>query len=759
MSSKDPSSKEPANPEFESLIRHIQESRGLDFRGYKRTSLQRRIRRRMEEIGCEEFATYHGVLEADPQEFNDLLNTVLINVTSFFRDADAWEVLKKDVLPRLLAHKTDRSPIRIWSAGCASGEEPYSLAMLFAEALGTDAFCNRVKIYATDLDEAALNIARHAMYSPRDVESVPTPLLEKYFERTNNHYVFQRELRKCVIFGRHNIVTDAPISRIDLLVCRNLLIYLESETQNVVLPRLHYALVNDGTLFLGKAETQLARSKMFEAVDLKSRIFRKVPQEWRRSLGGSLTIAPEPQNQRPNFQARLMEGIVDSTTTAYMAVNGDGQLVFANAMARRLLDIGEVDIGRPFQDLSVSYRPAELRSRIEEVQKTGRLVRIEHQEFLRPPAEPMRLTIEVSLLYGRDGKPLATLLGFTDTTRTHLLQQELEAAQESLETTVEELQSSNEELETTNEELQSTNEELETTNEELQSTNEELETMNEELRSANEELEVANEELRRQGEESGEYRRYSESILRSMDAGIIVLDQALRVRSWNRWGENMWGLRSEEVLGDAFLDLDIGLPVQRLRPHLERILEKEAPQQPIVLDSMDRRGRSVTCRVRLSPLLYEAKETRGVVLIIEDITEQTRAEAFAGYLGRVIGESLNEVYFLDPGSFRFLLVNRGAETKLGYTLEQLRQIAVHELMPEVTKERFQELVAPLLSGEKQEVVFEAEMEGRHRGRYPIEVCLQYFDQERPPILVAMVHDTTERQHLGAEGGTAVPADD
>ncbi|AIB16281.1 methyltransferase (plasmid) [Azospirillum argentinense] len=710
MSSKETSAKDPADPEFEALIRYIQESRGLDFRGYKRTSLQRRIRRRMEEAGCEDFAAYHGLLEADPQEFIHLLNTVLINVTSFFRDTDSWDVLRKDVVPQILAQRSDRDPIRIWSAGCASGEEPYSLAMLLAEALGKDAFINRVKIYATDLDDAALNTARHAIYSPRDVESVPPPLLERYFERTNNHYVFQRELRKCVIFGRHNLVTDAPISRIDLLVCRNLLIYLESDTQNIVLPRLHYALTSDGVLFLGKAETQLARSKMFEPVNLKSRIFRKVPQEWRRSLGGSLTIAPEHNNHRQSFQSRLMEGIVDSSATAYLSVNGDGILVFANAMARRLLDVGEIDIGRPFQDLSISYRPAELRSRIEEVQKTGRVVRIEHQEFARPPGEPMRLSIEISLLYGRDGKPFATLLGFTDTSRHFQVQQELEAAQESLETTIEELQSSNEELE------------------------------------------VANEELRRQGEESGEFRRYSESILRSMDVGIIVLDQNLRVRSWNRWGENMWGLRAEEVQDEEFLDLDIGLPVHRLRLDLERVLHSEAPQTPVMLNAVDRRGRAVTCRVRLSPLLYEAREARGVVLIIEDVTEQTRTEAFAGYLGRIIGESLNEVYFLDPSSFHFLLVNRGAETKLGYKLEHLKQLAVHDLMPEVPAERFRALVAPLLSGDKEEVVFETVMQGSQRGPHPVEVCLQHFGGEQPPILVAIVHDTTERQHLGAEGG-------
>jgi two-component system CheB/CheR fusion protein len=216
--------KSPPDPEFEALLRHIQESRGLDFRGYKRTSLRRRISLRMEALGTEDFAAYREQLEAQPSEYGELLNTVLINVTSFFRDEDAWASLRQLVVPAIVEHATDDRPIRVWSAGCASGEEPYSIAMLFAEQMGVPEFCRRVKIYATDLDEEALKTARLATYSPRDVEAVPPEMLEKYFERTNNHYVFERELRKCVIFGRHNIVHDAPISRIDLLTCRNLLI-------------------------------------------------------------------------------------------------------------------------------------------------------------------------------------------------------------------------------------------------------------------------------------------------------------------------------------------------------------------------------------------------------------------------------------------------------------------------------------------------------------------------------------------------------
>lgn len=743
-----------SDSEFTSLIRHIQESRGIDFRGYKRTSLERRVRRRMDEVGCDSFAAYHAFLEAHPQEFVDLLNTVLINVTSFFRDAEAWDVMRREVVPRILERKGDKEKIRIWSVGCASGEEPYSLAMMFAEVLGTAEFCRRVKIYATDLDDAALNTARHATYGPRDVESVPEPLLERYFECTDNHYVFQRELRKCVIFGRHNVVSDAPISRIDLLICRNLLIYLEADTQGIVLPRLHYALVNDGFLFLGKAETQLARSRMFEPVDLKSRIFAKVPQEWRRSAGGSLSLANDANGARINQQVRLLESIVDSSSTGYLAVNAEGVLVFANTHARRLFDVEEGDIGRPFHDLTISYRPTELRSRIEEVRNFNRTVRIEHQPFTRPGAEPIRLTIEVAPLYSRDGKPFATLLSFFDTSRLYLLQQQIEVVQESLETTIEELQSSNEELETTNEELQSTNEELETTNEELQSTNEELETMNEELRSTNEELEVANEEMRRHSEETGEYRRYSESILRSIDVGIIVLDDNLTVQSWNRWSENVWGLRNEEVAGEAFLDLDIGLPVQRLRRPLSDILNTQAPVEPVEIEAMDRRGRRVICRIRLSPLLYDNRLARGAILIIEDVSERARSDAFVEYLGRIIGQSLNEVYFLDAATFNFQLVNKGAEDKLGYSLDALRQIALHDLMPDIDVATFSRLVDPLMSGEKAEIVLETTIERPDQSVRPVELCMQYFGEEQPPILVALAHDVTERQRIGLDDSRA-----
>ena len=683
---------------FESLLRYVQESRGLDFRGYKRASLKRRITLRMEATQTESFGAYQSHLEAHPGEFEELINTVLINVTSFFRDAEAWAVLKTQVVPQIIADVERGQPIRVWSVGCASGEEPYSIAMLFAEALGPQDFSERVKIYATDLDENALRAARAATYSPHDVEGVPPELLAKYFEHTSHHYVFNRDLRRCVIFGRHNVVRDAPISRIDLLVCRNLLIYLESETQDVVLPRLHYALGPEGFLFLGKAETQLARSALFKPVEMKHRIFVKVAQEWRRTAGGGLALARDPRPELAMLPARLPETVLNEAAAAYLVVDDGGAVTLANAAARYLLSVGEADIGRAFQDLPISYRPLELRAPIEEALRERRSIRFEHQEYHLSPTEVVRLTVEIRPLLHPGGAAYAALLSFTNTTQLHALQRELATAHENLEQSIEELQSANEELETTNEELQSTNEELETTNEELQSTNEELETINEEARSSNEEMESANEELRIQAQQAASYRAYLESVLRTMNIGLVVIDDKHVIQSWNRWSENTWGLRAEEAIGTGFETLDIGLPVHLLR---ERLLAVQAGREEVaeqVLEGVERRGRPILCRVRLAPLSAPELETAGVVIAFEDIGTERRREDHARYLGRVLGRAANEIFFLDPESLGFTLANHGAEATLGRTAQQLAHMTLADVIAGSSVAELKARFQPLLDG-------------------------------------------------------------
>src|SRR4051812_16576167 len=216
---------------FEALLEFLKRTRGVDFTGYKRSSLERRFHRRMESIHCASYGDYLDYLEANPEEFEHLFETLLINVTEFFRDPPAWEHLREEVLPELLAAKTDGEPLRVWSAGCASGQEAYTCAMVLAELLGVDAYRHRAKIYATDIDEEALAQARAAIYNAKELESVPPALREKYFERADQGVCFRKDLRRTVIFGRNNLVQDAPISRLDLLLCRNTLMYFNAETQ------------------------------------------------------------------------------------------------------------------------------------------------------------------------------------------------------------------------------------------------------------------------------------------------------------------------------------------------------------------------------------------------------------------------------------------------------------------------------------------------------------------------------------------------
>jgi two-component system, chemotaxis family, CheB/CheR fusion protein len=599
--------------EFEALLAYLKQSRGFDFTSYKRSSLMRRVLVRMQTIGVKSFAAYLDFLQVDPEEFTRLFNTILINVTSFFRDAAHWDYLRDEILPHLTGAGGAVEPIRIWSAGCASGEEAYSIAMLLAEALGFDAFRERVKIYATDVDEEALSQARHAVYPSRIAEDVPQPMLAKYFELQEDRYLFNKELRRSVIFGRHDLLQDAPISRVDLLICRNCLMYFNTEAQARILARFHFALVPRGILFLGKAETLLAQSVTFEAIDVKRRLFVKTDRQ-PESRHLAFTAGGENDGVRS-----LRDAASEVAPVAQLVVDRDGTVVQANQQLRTLFTLTSRDIGRPLQDLELSYRPFELRSCIERAYLERRPTAATDGRWTGPSGQVMYLDLLVVPLIEPSGSPNGVALFFTDMSRQRRLQEEVHRAGQELETALEELQSTNEELETTNEELQSTVEELETTNEELQSTNEELETMNEELQSTNEELQTINEEARDRSDELGELNSFLESILTSLRSAVAVVDRDLHVRKWSRRAEDMWGLRSDEVVLKNFLNLDIGLPVERLRAPIRACLANESEYVELALDATNRRGRQVQVRVSCLPLnSTPGADPHGVILLMEE---------------------------------------------------------------------------------------------------------------------------------------------
>jgi two-component system, chemotaxis family, CheB/CheR fusion protein len=608
----------PADRDLEVLLDYLRRSRGFDFTGYKRTSLTRRIDKRMQAAGADGYLSYLDHLEVDPEEFTQLFNTILLNVTSFFRDPPAWDYLS-EVLPRLLADKDDSEPIRIWSAGCASGEEAYTLAMVAAEALGPDAVRERVKIYATDVDEEALTQARQARYAAKQVEGVPPELLERYFEGNGDGYVFSKELRRSVIFGRHDLIQDAPISRIDLLVCRNTLMYLNSETQSHVLARFSFALREGGYLLLGKAEMLLAHTDLFTSVDLKRRVFQKAPGATLRERLMVLTEAGERlAGSQLAHEERIRSAALEASPEAQVVVDAGGYLMLANERARTMFRLSADDIARPFQDLELSYRPVELRSKIQQVHAERRPSQIDEVEWPTPSGEVAHLQVQVVPLIDDHKTLLGASINFTDVTRSRRYKEELEHANQGLEDAYAELQSTNEELETTNEELQSTVEELETTNEELQSTNEELETMNEEMQATNEELQTINDELGQRTTELNQLNAFLESIWAGLEGAVAVLDPDLRVLVWNHGSEDLWGVRQDEVQGQHFLNLDIGLPVDQVRPALRAAMSGEDGTRSTVVQAINRRGRTVTCRVTCTPLLDTDKTLRGVIVVVVD---------------------------------------------------------------------------------------------------------------------------------------------
>ncbi|MEH1930451.1 CheR family methyltransferase [Nostoc sp.] len=606
------------NPEFENLLIYLRENRGFDFTGYKRSTLIRRVQKRMQSFNIEKFEEYLDFLEVHPEEFNYLFNTILINVTAFFRDSSAWEYIAEQILPNLIKNKKTSDQIRIWSAGCASGEEAYTLAMLMAEILGAEEFRQRVKIYATDVDEDALNQARLAVYSAKDIQTVPDELRQKYFEVAGKCYVFRPDLRRSVIFGRHDLLQDAPISRLDLLVSRNTLMYFNSETQGRILARFHFGLNDNGYLFLGKAEMLLMHSNLFTPLDLKNRIFTKISSvNIRDRLLIMANSVDEESSSRLSRHLRLRDMGFDTAPIAQLVIDINGTLIMMNEQARSLFALSTKDLARPFQDLELSYRPVELRSLIEQAYTERRPITLTNVERHLSNTETQYLDVQITPLQETDTSFLGVSIAFGDVTRYIKLQEALQRSQQELETTNEELQSTNEELETTNEELQSTNEELETTNEELQSTNEELETMNEELQSTNEELQTINYELSDRTTELNRTNIFLISILRSLQTGIVVIDSTFKILIWNYMVEDLWGLRTDEVLGQSIFSLDIGLPVEQLRSPIRESLSGKKLFQEMILNATNRRGRQIKCYLAITPLL--GIEMQGAVLMMADV--------------------------------------------------------------------------------------------------------------------------------------------
>jgi len=527
------------------LLQELAEHRGFDFRGYKKTTLERRFRKRMFQLNIGTYAEYGEYIRNNADEANELLNTILINVTEFFRDPPAWEILRNEILPPVLKPLKPGASFRAWSAGCASGEEAYSVAIILSEFFGPRIPEYDIKIYATDIDDDALTTARRGEYSAEALRRVRPEWRNKYFYGKGMLRV-NREVRRLVIFGKSNLGHDAPISHVDLLLCRNLLIYFDSELQTQILARLHYALEPNGILFLGKSESQLTNSTQFRRLNARWRIFQRITpattSEARvAELDGEedMALSDEAHHELDvlRTQHRYM---METLRLGVLSLSTDDTIVQHNTSMLVLYGLTPMDLaGRRLHDTDLFTRMPELGVQLQASRLNNETVRFQNR--VKVGGDEHLLEVTLRPLMDDHGTRTGTLLYCEDVT----VQEKLQTTIEELESTSEELQSANEELETTNEELQSTNEELETTNEELQSTNEELETTNEELQSLNEELETTNQELEERSKDLDQINSLYGQTLEKIRLPVLLVNPERNIEFWNSMALRLFGFKSK----------------------------------------------------------------------------------------------------------------------------------------------------------------------------------------------------------------------
>ncbi len=553
---------------------------GHDFTLYKKSTVLRRIERRMVQHDLSDLEVYARYLKEHPAEVQVLFKELLINVTSFFRDPEAFAVLQQDVLPGLCKGKVEGSVFRAWVAGCATGEEAYSIAILLRELMDERSLDFKVKIYATDLDDDAVARARVGAYPPSIVQDVTPERLRRFFTKEEAGYRVKKELREMVVFATQNVLRDPPFTRLDLLSCRNLMIYLEPEAQDRLISSFHYALRPGGVLFLSPSESTSHHADLFKPINRKWTLFRTVasaaatralraavpapaPADTAASQGGAGSDRKPRESSVVELTNRaLLRSFAPASVATDLAgnilyVHGDTAPFLRPAPGQATLNVVEMARGELQQELRAAFRAGLPRGKSpprREVQLTVDGGRRTVWFSLHPLQLPERSEGLVLVTFQEaPSKPAAGRGPVRPLERGKVkeLERALASSRDFLRTTVEEQQASTEELKSMNEELQSTNEEL-------QSTNEELETSKEELQSVNEELVTVNAELQSKIEQLADMQNDMRNLLDSVSAGTIFLDDQLNIRRFSREATRVFRLVATDV-GRPLLDIKTDL--------------------------------------------------------------------------------------------------------------------------------------------------------------------------------------------------------
>jgi two-component system, chemotaxis family, CheB/CheR fusion protein len=562
---------------LEKIIILLRNRTGNDFSLYKNNTVYRRIERRMSIHNIEHISTYVHFLQENPSELDILFKELMIGVTKFFRDAKLWEKLRDIIIPDMLARLPEGSIARAWVPGCSTGEEAYSLAIVFKEAIEKN-FSHggfSLQVFATDLDQDAIGIARKGVFPVSISEDVSSNRLNRFFNVTDEGYRLNTEIREMVVFAQHNIIMHPPFTRIDILSCRNLLIYLNSELQRKLIGLFYYSLNQDGIMVLGTSETLGTQSHIFTAIDTKLKIFRRIesnmvtdvynfPSSFSRNLKSNI-VAPMPLKSTSNIQTIADQLLLQHFAPSGVLVNENGDIIYISGHTGKYLEpaVGKANLNifamlreGLREEFPLAFRKAIIskESVVLHNIKVGtnggtRTININIQLIDKP--ESLRGTllivfIDVPEIHDSAPKVRSGSKALKNT-RYAELEQELQHVREQMQSTLEEMQTSQEELKSTNEELQSTNEEL-------QSTNEELTTSKEEMQSLNEELQTVNAELQSKVDEFSRVNNDMKNLLNSTDIATLFLDKELKIRRYTNQSTKIFKLIKSDI-GRPLTDL------------------------------------------------------------------------------------------------------------------------------------------------------------------------------------------------------------
>lgn len=620
--------------QLKKLLINVKQKTRIDFGGYKEGTLWRRIERRMAANHLLQFADYLQFTDKNPDELDRLSKDILISVTAFFRDPEAFAQLKP-VIHAIVKNKQLGDEIRIWVPACATGEEAYSIAIFLAEELASNLPLYKIQIFATDIDTNAMNLARKGYYLEGALAEIDPALVARYFIALHGSYEISRTIRDMVVFARQDLVLDPPFLRLDLVSCRNVLIYLQNELQSKILATFNFGLLNGGYLFLGKSEGIFQQEDLFDVVDKNSRIYRRRPSEGRLPVASfhfpllNNNLQPVP-TKKLNAEHRLLETAVRNYVPASVLVNSSLDIQHIYGDVNKFLSISA---GKPSTNLmqlvcrelrpdlqllqhqveksldSAVGRPRDIR--IDDKKRTVRLavhptekgvatayLLVSFEEI--PTDLPLRETLPES------SSELDAKLNVRE------LEDELIMTRERLQTVIEELETSNEELQALNEEIQSSNEELQSSNEELEATNEELQSTNEELTTVNEELQIRTNEL-------AETLNDLEKIQNSVGFPIIVVNEQMKILRFNAPASALFSL-SPTSLGQHFASLRLPLGMKSFGEQVQEALNNRKTIEAAV-PSNERHY-----LLHIAPYETLQSEVHGAILTLMDDTERRAFE-------------------------------------------------------------------------------------------------------------------------------------